>query len=119
RLNTDFIDNSAGVNSSDQEVNIKIALGEAVARGRLDLTRRNGILATAMNAFAMFGYWGLFTWISVHLCLPRRMMRVAARLAAETAGTLKLCLFSARLGAARCCTIAWSEGSQGPLPICP
>ncbi len=27
RLNTDFIDNSAGVNSSDLEVNIKIALG--------------------------------------------------------------------------------------------
>src|SRR5690606_26478070 len=27
RINTDFIDNSAGVNSSDLEVNIKIALG--------------------------------------------------------------------------------------------
>src|SRR6266849_1618694 len=24
---------------------------------------RNGILATAMNSFAMFGYWGLFVWI--------------------------------------------------------
>src|SRR5256884_7973983 len=24
---------------------------------------RNGILATTMNAFSMFGYWGLFTWI--------------------------------------------------------
>src|SRR5690606_38537068 len=37
RINTDFIDNSAGVNSSDLEVNIKIALGPAVASGRLDL----------------------------------------------------------------------------------
>ena len=31
RLNTDFIDNSAGVNTSDQEVNIKIALEPALA----------------------------------------------------------------------------------------
>jgi MFS family permease len=36
---------------------------------RSDL-RRNGILATAMNAFAMFGYWGLFTWIPAYLALP-------------------------------------------------
>ncbi len=36
---------------------------------RKDL-RRNGILATAMNAFAMFGYWGLFTWIPAYLALP-------------------------------------------------
>ena len=32
--------------------------------------RRNGILATAMNAFSMFGYWGLFTWIPAYLALP-------------------------------------------------
>jgi len=31
---------------------------------------RNGILATAMNACAMFGYWGLFTWIPGYLSLP-------------------------------------------------
>jgi MFS family permease len=31
---------------------------------------RNGFLATAMNAFAMFGYWGLFTWIPGYLSLP-------------------------------------------------
>jgi MFS family permease len=36
---------------------------------RKDL-RRNGILATAMNACAMFGYWGLFTWIPAYLSLP-------------------------------------------------
>jgi MFS family permease len=36
---------------------------------RKDL-RRNGILATAMNACAMFGYWGLFTWIPAYLALP-------------------------------------------------
>jgi MFS family permease len=36
---------------------------------RKDL-RRNGVLATAMNACAMFGYWGLFTWIPAYLALP-------------------------------------------------
>jgi MFS family permease len=36
---------------------------------RKDL-RRNGLVATAMNACAMFGYWGLFTWIPTYLSLP-------------------------------------------------
>ena len=31
---------------------------------------RNGLLATAMNACSMFGYWGLFTWIPAYLSLP-------------------------------------------------
>jgi MFS family permease len=31
---------------------------------------RNGLLATAMNACAMFGYWGLFLWIPGYLSLP-------------------------------------------------
>ena len=35
RLNTDAIDNSAGVNTSDMEVNIKIALGIPLRDGRL------------------------------------------------------------------------------------
>ncbi|MFQ5625398.1 MAG: NAD-glutamate dehydrogenase domain-containing protein, partial [Methyloligellaceae bacterium] len=45
RVNTDAIDNSAGVNSSDQEVNIKIALGAAVAAGKLTIKQRNVFLA--------------------------------------------------------------------------
>ena len=45
RVNTDAIDNSAGVNSSDLEVNIKIALGAAVAAGKITLPERNKILA--------------------------------------------------------------------------
>lgn len=32
--------------------------------------RRNGVVATAMNACTMFGYWGLFTWIPAYLSLP-------------------------------------------------
>ncbi len=44
RLNTDAIDNSAGVNTSDLEVNIKIALGAAVQDGKLSPERRNALL---------------------------------------------------------------------------
>ncbi len=52
RLNTDFIDNSAGVNSSDMEVNIKIALGQAEASGRIDREERNRILEGMTNDVA-------------------------------------------------------------------
>ncbi|OYW17807.1 MAG: NAD-glutamate dehydrogenase, partial [Burkholderiales bacterium 12-64-5] len=44
RINTDAIDNSGGVDCSDHEVNIKIALGHAVAAGRLTLPKRNSLL---------------------------------------------------------------------------
>jgi glutamate dehydrogenase len=45
RVNTDAIDNSAGVDTSDHEVNIKIALNRVVDEGRLDPTGRAGLLA--------------------------------------------------------------------------
>jgi glutamate dehydrogenase len=48
RINTDFIDNSAGVNTSDQEVNIKIALVPAERAGKLDQKARLDLL-TAMT----------------------------------------------------------------------
>ncbi len=41
RLNTDFIDNSAGVNTSDVEVNIKILLNPLVHEGHLRRAERN------------------------------------------------------------------------------
>jgi glutamate dehydrogenase len=44
RINTDFIDNSAGVDTSDHEVNWKILLGLAIARGQLTLEERNDLL---------------------------------------------------------------------------
>lgn len=44
-LNTDFIDNSAGVDTSDHEVNIKILLNEVVLRQQLTLDQRNALLA--------------------------------------------------------------------------
>ncbi|MGE5721613.1 MAG: NAD-glutamate dehydrogenase domain-containing protein, partial [Sphingomonadales bacterium] len=45
RINTDFIDNSAGVDCSDHEVNIKIPLNREVAQGRLSFEARNDLLA--------------------------------------------------------------------------
>ena len=44
-LNTDFIDNSAGVDTSDHEVNIKILLNEAVSAGELPASERDALLA--------------------------------------------------------------------------
>ena len=43
-LNTDFIDNSAGVDTSDHEVNIKILLNDVVAHGQLDAEARKALL---------------------------------------------------------------------------
>ncbi len=46
RINTDFIDNSAGVDTSDHEVNIKILLNRAVAAGELSTEERRQLLPT-------------------------------------------------------------------------
>ena len=52
RINTDAIDNSAGVNSSDLEVNIKITLGSAEEAGRVDRAGRNRLLAEMTDEVA-------------------------------------------------------------------
>ncbi|MDB5651822.1 MAG: NAD-glutamate dehydrogenase, partial [Hyphomicrobiales bacterium] len=52
RLNSDAIDNSAGVNTSDIEVNIKIALSAPIRDGRLDLEGRNALLASMTDDIA-------------------------------------------------------------------
>ncbi len=44
RLNTDFVDNSGGVDTSDHEVNLKILLNPMVASGRITLQDRNDFL---------------------------------------------------------------------------
>ncbi len=44
RVNTDALDNSAGVDCSDHEVNIKIALSSLSASGTLDLADRDALL---------------------------------------------------------------------------
>ncbi|HEY2929134.1 NAD-glutamate dehydrogenase [Piscinibacter sp.] len=44
RINTDAIDNSAGVDTSDHEVNIKILLGLAISDGEMTEKQRNTLL---------------------------------------------------------------------------
>lgn len=51
-LNTDFIDNSAGVDTSDHEVNIKILLNGQVQAKKLTLTERNKLLASMTDEVA-------------------------------------------------------------------
>ena len=52
RINTDAIDNSAGVDSSDHEVNIKILLKAAISSGALKTEVRNDLLASMTDDVA-------------------------------------------------------------------
>ncbi|QUL37153.1 NAD-glutamate dehydrogenase domain-containing protein [Erythrobacter sp. JK5] len=52
RINTDFIDNSAGVDCSDNEVNIKIALAAANRAGKLPPKKRNALLVDMTDEVA-------------------------------------------------------------------
>jgi glutamate dehydrogenase len=53
RVNTDAIDNSAGVDTSDHEVNIKIALNRVVAAGELDAAGRATLLGEMADEVAV------------------------------------------------------------------
>jgi glutamate dehydrogenase len=52
RMNTDFIDNSGGVDSSDREVNIKILLSEVVKNRNMSRDKRNELLASMTDDVA-------------------------------------------------------------------
>ncbi|HYN21674.1 MAG TPA: NAD-glutamate dehydrogenase [Thermoanaerobaculia bacterium] len=52
RLNTDFIDNSAGVDCSDHEVNIKILLGDVERAGEMTRPQRDELLAQMTDEVA-------------------------------------------------------------------
>ncbi len=52
RINTDFIDNSGGVDSSDREVNIKILLSDVVKRTGMTRSNRNKLLASMTDDVA-------------------------------------------------------------------
>ncbi len=52
KINTDFIDNSAGVDTSDHEVNIKILLAGEMAAGRLSEDERDTLLASMTDDIA-------------------------------------------------------------------
>jgi len=52
RINTDFIDNAAGVATSDREVNLKILLSLAIEDGSLHLDQRDQVLAESQGEVA-------------------------------------------------------------------
>lgn len=52
RINTDAMDNSAGVDCSDHEVNIKIALNEALRHKKITIKQRNKILESMTEEVA-------------------------------------------------------------------
>jgi len=52
RCNADFIDNAAGVDTSDREVNLKILLSGALAAGRLDASGRGSLLGALTDDVA-------------------------------------------------------------------
>ncbi|MCC2663827.1 MAG: NAD-glutamate dehydrogenase, partial [Geminicoccaceae bacterium] len=70
RINTDFIDNSAGVDCSDHEVNIKILLGAVVDGGDMTLKQRDRLLAEMTDEVA-------------HLVLRNNVLQVQAISLAE------------------------------------
>jgi len=77
RINTDAIDNSAGVNSSDLEVNIKIALAPLLAKGTLSLEARNVFLEEMTGELA-------------DLCLRNNYLQSLALSLAQRAGAGEL-----------------------------
>jgi glutamate dehydrogenase len=52
RINTDAMDNSAGVDCSDHEVNIKILLNAEISAGKLTLSARNKLLVEMTDEVA-------------------------------------------------------------------
>ncbi len=77
RINTDFIDNSAGVDCSDNEVNIKIALNREMIEGRLDYEDRNTLLASMTDDVA-------------HLVLEDNRLQTLALSIAEADGAVAM-----------------------------
>ena len=83
RINTDAIDNAAGVNTSDHEVNIKILLDGLVADGDMTSKQRNELLHEMTDAVGQQVLYGSYTQtqaISLALVQAPAMVDVHARL---------------------------------------
>jgi glutamate dehydrogenase len=83
RINTDAIDNVAGVNCSDHEVNIKILLDSLVDDGDLTMKQRNRLLVEMTDAVARQVLDGSYTQtqaMSLALAQAPPMIDVHARL---------------------------------------
>ena len=79
RINTDAVDNSAGVDMSDHEVNLKILLGAPLSRGDIDPAARNELLRECTNEVA---YKVLRNCYSQSMALSLDYMRARRRPAA-------------------------------------
>ena len=77
RINTDAIDNSAGVDTSDHEVNIKILLDAVVDAGELTVAQRHALLQEMTDAVA-------------ELVLADNYLQTLALSLAEAQGTARL-----------------------------
>jgi glutamate dehydrogenase len=83
RINTDAIDNVAGVNCSDHEVNIKILLGQLTATGEMSDRERNDLLRQMTDGVAESVLYGSYTQtqaMSLALSQATAMVEVHARL---------------------------------------
>ncbi|KTD30409.1 MULTISPECIES: NAD-glutamate dehydrogenase [Legionella] len=90
---TDFIDNSAGVNCSDKEVNIKILLNSIVAAGDLTEKQRNELLGEMTDEVAKLVLRDNFSQpraISVAAAQAPRLIELHARYINELERTGKL-----------------------------
>ena len=90
QINTDAIDNVAGVNCSDHEVNIKILLGEVIAEAEMTDDERNALLVQMTDAVGAQVLYGSYTqtqalslagaqavsMVDVHARLLRRLEQV-------------------------------------------
>jgi glutamate dehydrogenase len=82
-INTDAIDNAAGVNCSDHEVNIKILLDGLVADGDMTFKQRNELLAEMTDAVTRQVIYGSYTQtqaMSLAMAQAESMVDVHARL---------------------------------------
>ncbi|GGQ50889.1 NAD-glutamate dehydrogenase [Streptomyces asoensis] len=82
RINTDAIDNSAGVDTSDHEVNIKILLNGLVAEGDMTVKQRNKLLAEMtdeVGALVLRNNYAQNTAISNALAQSKDMLHAQQR----------------------------------------
>jgi glutamate dehydrogenase len=86
RINTDAIDNSAGVDTSDHEVNLKILLAQAVEAGELTMDDRNALLedvAGDVTAHVLYDNYLQVQILSQESAVSTRRMEAYESLMAE------------------------------------
>ena len=115
RINTDAIDNVAGVNTSDHEVNIKILLDAGVREERLSAEERNQLLVDMTDTVCEHVLYGSYTQtqaISLALAQAAPMIDVHQRLIRyleQVAGSGS----RARVSAQRGCDLRAQGGPPG------